>query len=438
MYKKIIALMVCLFGIMCLSGCDLFAIDTAELLSPPMLSGELKPIADVITKTAGEGYSLKYPSRGDYRSAVVREDIDGDGILEAFAFYSVTDGETVTMNINAIAKRNGEWESVATQKIVAASVDKIQFCDLDGNGIKEILVGWEIYGTSEMRLAVYGFTENTLTQRMLQKYTHFETCDLDDDDRYEIFLINADIGGVGNTASLFALTDSGITQISSCALDSASKTFNEPVISSLSNGKPAIYIDEIKGVGAVTEVIFLEKGILVNPLYSEETKETTATLRSVSFSATDINDDGIYEIPIQESVPSVLTNDANEMLYLTNWCSFNGETLTIQRTDMINVNDGYSYTVPARFIGNIAVLKNTSAHIREIYEYNSEEGTIGSSLVLLKAISTAEWKEETLRGTNGAEIIKRDGMVFVAYISDTAKARAITIDTVKSSFSLFE
>ncbi len=437
MYKRLIVLIVCLFGIMCLSGCDLFAIDTAELLSPPMLSGELKPIADVISKTAGDGYSLKYPSRGDYRSAVIREDIDGDGILEAFAFYSVTDGETVTMNINAIAKRNGEWKSVSTQKIVAASVDKIEFCDLDGNGIKEILVGWEIYGTSEMRLAVYGFAENTLTQRMLQKYTHFETCDLDDDDRYEIFIINADIGA-GNTASLFALTDNGITQISACALDSASKTFNEPVISTLSNGKPAVYIDEIKGVGAVTEVIFLEKGSLVNPLYSAESKETIATLRSVSFSVTDITGDGIYEIPIQEYVPSVITNDANEMLYLTNWCSFNGETLTVQQTDMINVIDGYSYTVPARLIGKIAVLKNTSTHVRELYEYNSEQATIGSSLVLFKAVPNAEWKEEALRGTDGEEIIKRDGTVFVAYISDTAKAQGITIDTVKASFSLFE
>ncbi|MBR4973015.1 MAG: VCBS repeat-containing protein [Clostridia bacterium] len=437
MCKRFMALVVCLFGIMCLSGCDLFAIDTAELLSPPMLSGELKPIADVINKTAGDGYSFKYPSRGDYRSAVVREDIDGDGILEAFAFYSVTDGETVTMHINAITKRNGEWVSVATQKIVAASVDKIDFCDLDGNGIKEILVGWEIYGTSEMRLAVYGFEENTLTQRMLQKYTHFETCDLDDDDKYEILLINADIGS-GNTASLFALTDNGITQISACALDSTSKTFDEPIISTLSNGKPAVYIDEIKGVGAVTEVIFLEKGSLVNPLYSSETKETSATLRSVTFRVTDIAGDGIYEIPIQENVPSVITNDANEILYLTNWCSFNGETLTVQRTDMINVIDGYSYTVPARLIGKIAVLKNTATHIREIYEYNAEEETIGLSLILFKAVSADQWQEEVLRGTDGQEIMKRDDTVFVAYISDTAKVQGITIDTVKSSFSIFE
>lgn len=421
-----------------LSGCDFFAADTAELLSTPMLSGELKPIAEVLNKTAEEGYSLKYPSRGDYRSAVVRSDINGDGLLEAFAFYSTTDGETVNMNINLIARKNNEWQSIATQKIVAGGVDKIEFCDLDGNGIQEVLVGWEIYGTSEMQLAVYGVEETALVQRMLQKYTHFKTCDLNSDEKKEILLIKTATADNNNVAELFALTDEGITQISSCELDSTSKTFNEPIVSTLSNGKPAIYIDEIKGAGAVTEVLFLEKDILVNPLFSPETKETAVTLRSVSFSVSDINNDEILEIPIQDNVPSVIKNEASEKLYLTNWCSFNGESLTVQKTSMINVNDGYSFIIPPRWLGKIAVLKNTSTRIREIYRYNAEETVIGESLILFKAMTLSTWREENLRGTKGEEIMKKDDTIFVCYISDAARAEGITIDTVKSSFSTFE
>lgn len=438
MIKRIAAIVLCVCMAFSLSGCDFFAADTAELLSPPMLSGELKPIAEVINKTAENGYSFKYPSRGDYRSAVVREDIDGDGLLEAFAFYSTTDGETVNMNINVIARQNNEWVSVATQKIVAGGVDKIEFCDLDGDGLAEILVGWEIYGTSEMQLAVYGMEQTTLVQRMLQKYTHFTTCDLNQDGKNEILLIKTATAENSNQASLFALTNEGITQISSCELDSTSKTFNEPIVAALSNGKPAIYIDEIKGAGAVTEVLFLEKDVLVNPLYSPETKETAVTLRSISFSVTDINDDDVLEIPIQDNVPSVIKTEANEKLYLTNWCSFNGESLTVQRTSMINVNDGYSFTIPPRWIGKIAVLKNTTSRVREIYRYNAEDTVIGESLILIKAMTVLQWKEETLRGTVGQEILKKDGTVFVCYISDAAKAEGITIDTVKSSFSIFE
>lgn len=438
MLKRVLLILLCAVMVLCLSGCDFFAADTAELLTPPMLSGELKPISDVLTKTADAGYSLKYPSRGDYRSAIVRNDIDGDGLLEAFAFYSTVDGETVNMNINFIANKNNEWVSVATQKIVAGGIDKVEFCDLDSNGVKEILVGWEVYGTSEMQIAVYGIEQSTLVQRMLQKYTHFETCDLNEDGKNEILVIKTATAQNGNTAALFALTDEGITQISSCELDSASKNFSEPIISTLSNGKPAVYIDEIKGAGAVTEVLFLEKDVLVNPLYSPETKETAVTLRSVSFSVTDINDDEVLEIPIQDNVPSVIKTETGEKLYLTNWCSFNGEALTVQRTSMINLNDGYSFTIPPRWLGKIAVLKNTSTRVREIYRYNGEETVIGESLILIKAMNNSQWKEETFRGTKGEEILKKDGNVFVAYISDAAKNEGMTIDTVRSSFSIFE
>ena len=134
------------------------------------------------------------------------------------------------------------------------------------------------------------------------------------DDRSEILIIKSDTAELINKASLFALTNDGITEISSCELDSTAKTLSEPVVASLSTGKPAVYIDEIKGVGAVTEVLFVEKGALVNPLYQPDARETVSTLRSASFTLSDINADGVYEIPIQENVPSGSGSQNNEKL----------------------------------------------------------------------------------------------------------------------------
>ena len=44
-------------------------------------------------------------------------------------------------------------------------------------------MGWEIYGASEKQLAIYSFTENIVTQRMLQKYTDYVVCNLDMDSK---------------------------------------------------------------------------------------------------------------------------------------------------------------------------------------------------------------------------------------------------------------
>ena len=242
---------------------------------------------------------------------------------------------------------------------------------------------------------------------------------------------------MANSASVYEFLEDSSLQVTSCLLDSTAKTFNEPKLSTLSTGKPAIYIDEIKGVGAITEVIYMDKGILINPLLSPDTAETTATLRSVTFMTRDINEDGILEIPVQENIPSVTQSDVNEKLYLTDWCSFNGESLINQLTAMINVDDGFYYKVPSRWIGNIAVLKDTNNRIREIYRYDAKELTVGESLIYFKAVSKEKWDKGEYE-SEGCEEIMNDGQtVFICRISAAANKDGVTLENVKSNFKLF-
>ena len=74
-----------------------------------------------------------------------------------------------------------------------------------------------------------------------------------------------------------------------------------------------------------------------------------ATLRASGYGVMDINGDGIAEIPVQESVPSVIRPDSGDKLYLINWCSYNGETLTNQVTALMNDSDGYYYILSSKW-----------------------------------------------------------------------------------------
>ncbi len=427
-----------IIGIMLnLCGCDFFTADIAELLSPPLLSEDLYPISQALEASVDTKYDLQYPAKGNYRSAVIKQDINGDSLEEAFAFYSTTDGEVITMNINMLCLRNGKWISAAQQKIVAGGVNQVEFCDLDSDGALEILVGWEVYGTAEMQLAVYSFGENTLTQRFLQKYNNFVTCDLDENGQNEVFIVNLNTADELNSAAAYVLTEEGVTQLYYCELDPTVKAINEPVVAELSTGRPAVYIDEIKGVGAVTEVLFVERNLLVNPLYDAMASETTATLRSANFTVRDINNDGVLEIPIQQNVPSVSKTNLNEKLYLTNWCSFNGEVLTNQQTTMINVNDGFCYTIPPKWNGKIAVLKDTDKRIRELYVYN-EDMTVGESLVYFGAVKSTKWDSSKYAKEDFQKITATQDTVFYCRISKAAKAEGITLEEIKKNFELFE
>ncbi len=435
--RKLLSLSLCFLMLFFLCGCDIFTADTAELLSPPALTGDIFPIDEAIKKSVTTAYTLEYPSRGTYRSAIVQHDMDKDGILEAFAFYSTQDKETATMNINAVVNKQNEWKSVATQSISAGGVDRIDFCDLDRDGVDEILVGWEIYGTSELKLAVYSLGEKTLTQRMLEQYTHYSFCDLDKDDKNEIFIVRSFPAELRNTAHLYSLTSVGVSLVSTCELDSTAKTLNHPVVSTLSNGDPAIYIDEIKGVGAVTEVIYLEKGQLKNPLMNIDTRETTATLRSATLETKDINGDGILEIPVRRDVPTVTRNTEGEKQYLTDWCSFGGEQLTVQLTSFMNVSEGYYYTIPAKWVGKIAVLRDAENSLTEIYRFDSEDNVSGERLLYIKSVKKSDWDKGVYKKEALTEIVNNGETSFVCHISDSAKQDGITVKEIKNDLKLY-
>lgn len=438
MAKKLIALCLGFALAFTLCGCSIFTSDTAELLSPPGLSGDFYPISQAIKADAGSNYTLQYPTRGDYRSAVILKDVNGDGTTEAFAFYSTTDGETITMNMNVVRYVDEEWKSISVQKIVAGGVDKIDFCDLNNDGIEEIIVGWAVYGSSETQLGVYSIGLNSSTQRMLQKYTHYMVCDLDANAQNEILLIKAFASEQSNSASLVALSDEGITEVSTCQLDSTVTSISEPVLSTLSNGKQAVYLDEIKGVGAITEVLMVEKGELVNPLYDPVTKETNATLRSINFLTTDINSDGVLEIPVQQNVPSVTISQVTEKLYLTNWASFNGEKLVTQMTAMINTADGYYYVVPTKWVGKIAILKDTENGIREIYTYDEESMTVGENLIIFRTVKTEEWQRGDYDTAYFAEIGSWNGKTVICHLYDGAVLQSMTYEDVIENFNVWE
>lgn len=438
MLKKIALAVVCFVMILLLCGCDFFKTDMAELFTPPTLTGDFKYISQVISKTAGSGYTLKYPARGEHRSAVVQYDINGDGKNEAFAFYSKTEGDVTTMTVQLVRNQNGEWVDGGTQSIVAAGVDMVQFCDLDNNGISEILVGWQVYGTSEMHLAVYSYSENTFAQRLLQKYNHFITCDLNGDKKSGVLIVDINTSKQYNTAALYTFNDEGVIQSGICELDSKIQSANEPIVAELSNGKMAVYIDAVKGVGAVTEVLVENRGGIYNPLFDAETRENILTLRSSSYSVTDINNDGTLEIPVQENVPAVAADELAEKLYLTNWCSFDGENLTVQMTAMINLLDGYYFNIPTKWRNRIAILKDTENRIREIYVYNQKTATVGESLICIRAFDKRAWDKGEFKELKMNEIARDNNTVYAYRLNDAITKMGITHSDVKDAFVLFE
>ncbi len=435
MKKRILCFALMLMLFVCLCGCEFVPANTDKLLSPPQLTGDYYPIFEALTKRVGNGYTLRYPSGGDRRSAVVLEDIDGDGNMEAFAFYSLADEE---MHINVICRKKEQWKSTDDQSFTAGGIERIDFCDLDGDGIEEVLVGWEIYAATDKQLSVYTYSNGKLEQSSLQRYTEYICCDLDGDGGNELFIQQLSATDSANRASLYKIESGVFTEVCSCMLDKNVKTVQTITQAPLSNGQAAIYIDELKNSGAITEILFLSKGQLVNPLLESTTGENTRTARSALLAMKDINQDGIIEIPIAQEMLSAEGPDAAEKAYYTRWSSFNGETLIVQRTELINHNDGYSIAVPEKWIGRTVILKDTKERRRIIYACD-EEMKPTDCLAEVYAYNISNWDgKEFERPERLEEICRTADSVIVGRAPESDTPLAITSEELKKIVYLYQ
>lgn len=418
---------------LCFCGCDLTG-QNDELVSPPELTGEMYPIGEALKNSAGSDYDLKYPTAGNYRSAIILEDINQDSVFEAFAFYSTYDDEMTNMHINVIRQNGESWESVFDQTIVATGVEMVEFCDLNSNGVMEILVGWEVNGNTQKQLSIFSFDDGTLTQKLLQPYTSFLCCDLDANDTYEVFVHLLDTSEQTNRAIVYNYGEDGIAQTAGCLMDGSVKSASAPMLSQMSNGQNAIYIDEIKGVDAITEVLYLSRGELVNPLLDTKTSfQNTATLRAAALEIFDINQDDTPEIPVAVELPNAVVG---EKLYYTNWCSFNGEVLSVKLITIVNTVDGYYLTLPNHLVGNIAVLKDIDNHKREVYSYDAKREQVGEPLFSIYAIALGDWLDEEYDRDGLTELSRNENTVFVLKTNNSSDK--ITKEDIKNMFNVIE
>jgi hypothetical protein len=104
---------------------------------------------------------------------------------------------------------------------------------------------------------------------------------------------------------------------------------------------------------------------------------------------------------------------------------------------MINVLDGYYYTIPQTLVGNIAVLKDTDNKIREIYSYDNENLIVGESLIYFRTFTKKQWEDGKYKDLR-LEVIKTDAdNVYTCKISSKAKDMGFSIDSIKSNFTVY-
>ncbi|MBE6782331.1 MAG: hypothetical protein E7540_06420 [Ruminococcaceae bacterium] len=436
MIKKFICLCLVTVLVFCFSGCSLFEGSVDDMLLPPKLEGEMRPIQEALEDAAGQDITLRYPETGEYRSAIVLKDLNNDAENEAIAFYSVTEDSTVTMHINVIAVSDEQWQSKGDMSLVGNGIEKVTFADLDGDGSLEIIVGFLVFGTVDKKIGVYSFNGETFVQRALEQYTNFVCVDMTKDGIKDLTLIYHNAAEKSAFSKVFSMTTSGIAEVGKVALDGGITSYLTPVISSLRDGSPAIYIDAVKGSGMLTEILWFTGGTL-KTVYDSSAPEANLTYRQNSVESRDYNGDSVIDIPLSEILISTASLADIDKVYFTNWSDFDGHSFRTLSSSFVNISDGYSLTVPAQWKDKIYLLRRTEQRMRVIYSYDPSKKTSGKELFRIAVVADTNYDSQEYLDKGYFELAKEKELVYLARINQD-NSFEINEKTVLSMFELIK
>jgi len=427
-----------------LSGCSFAGLDAETLMRPPKPTGEKAGIHALLESKAGEKITLKYPSSGDYRSAIITHDICGDKKDEAMAIYQKGDESTGT-NLMFMMKQDGQWTGVGFFNNPAAQVDKVCFGDLNGDGKDDVVVGWGSSLNSTSTICVYYYKNGKMNELKLnQPYTEMTVMDFDGDGCDEIFTANVSSGDDPALARLYSVRKNTAEIIGSCRMDSGVSKYASMQSGLINEKQNGVVLDGFKNATTlVTELLYWDKTskTLCSPFYDGKTKSANTAQRSTSVVSKDINGDKIIEVPLVSLMPGYTGSSADDAAYMTNWNRYDTKTNTFVRvmSMVVNYSDGYWFLIPDVWQGKITTKTDTATRTITFYEWSPAKknpvGVTGAPLLKIQVFSQAEWEKGM--GTSGFfKLLDNNNLVFAASCPSPGRPLSLSTEDVKASFQL--
>lgn len=413
--KRIIGILAAVW--MFFTGCAFNSgIDT--LLTPPKLSAQQEQIYNALKEYVGTNISLKYPKSGDYLSAFIIADIDLDGRDESIVFYEKNTLKTDdnTLRINILDQVDGKWKSVYDYAAAGAEVEKVIISPLGNNEKVNIITGCSLINQSEKVVTIYDYSNGVLNTNFENNYySVFDAQDIDGDGAKELFIALGQSSSKDASAAVYKLGENGEYTEATVSLSEGYSDYSGISYGSLDSETKGIYLDAVSGGNVITEVLYMEDGIL-RRLFSN--KQAQETYRAASYLSKDVDGDGEIEIPIPSVLSGYQDYPEKERLSITDWYCLKNDSLVKRLSSYYSISNGYNFIIPEKWIGKVTAVYDSDNDELTFCRY---QGAIHDKLpVLFKMCVASDSEKSDSLAADGYTLIRTKGnKQFWLWINDS-------------------
>ncbi len=204
--RRLLAVLLAFLILSGLSGCLLT--DSTDLLLLPEISPAhaqlLKQINDV---TSSQHWQSTAPVSGSNRYTLQFVDLFADGIPEAVVFFK--NPKEMTIRLSVYNKTGPtSYEKMCDIDLPGYDFDTIEYCDLTGDDILEIVLKVRYESGALFGLSVFGIRNNEPISLLETTCTSFAPCDMDNDDIVDLVVLRNDLQPQNAEAELFTYSSS--------------------------------------------------------------------------------------------------------------------------------------------------------------------------------------------------------------------------------------
>ncbi|MDE7220724.1 MAG: VCBS repeat-containing protein [Oscillospiraceae bacterium] len=399
-----------------LTGCMMSA-SVDELYALPQLPEEYKSLSARLSEILALGAEYAAPQAGSNLPPVQMTDLDGDGIDEALGFFRISSEER-PLKIYVFRASGDDYQQAAVIDGSGTSIHSVRYEDMDGDGVREILVSWQV--SAEVRtVSVYSMKGLEPVPLMSTPYARYEVVDLDGDDEQELVVLRSDDTDVGQSLADYYDWDSaysGLQLQSTARLSAPVAALQRMQIGQLQEGETAVFVTsrvagEEDASNAVTDILLYRSPELVNIVLKEDTGVSAQIARYLSILPGDITGNGALEVPRPAQLLSEPGEDVYWKIY---WHSYRADGASRQEAVTYhNQTDGWYFLLPEGWDGHFTVRQNnTSASVHATTFYDVSGRTIGEELLTIYTLTGTDRENQAAK--SGRAILRRRGETIYA------------------------
>ena len=439
MRKKLWLLLAAALPLLC--GCMMSA-SVDDLYALPQLPEEYESLSARLSEILALGAEYAAPQAGANLPPVQMVDLDGDGTDEALGFFRISSEER-PLKVYVFRAVEDDYQQAAVIDGSGTSIHSIRYEDMDGDGVREILVSWQV--SPEVRaLGVYGMRGLEPVLLMSAPYTRYEAVDLDGDEEQELVVLRSGDTDAGLSLADYYDWDSGYSSLqlrSTARLSAPVASLQRMQVGQLQEGETAVFVtSRVAGAddtsNAVTDILLYRSPELANIVLREDTGVSTQIFHYLNLQPADVNGDGALEAPRPVRLLSDTGEDAYWKIY---WHSYRADGA--DRREAVtyhNQADGWYLLLPEEWEDHGAGRQNNiSSAVHATTFYGVSGWTLGEELLTIYTLTGTDRENQAAK--SGRTILRRRGETIYAISYARAYENwryAVDGDAISESFKI--